>query len=283
MARLAVTDGLLQRLLYPVDLTVNGLLTPDERNFSAPITLTMKTHFAGTAIHYTLDGSEPAPSSPRFEGPVTVTAAQAKQVYLPAYYGRQVEIRARCFQTDGTPLGETTITTVRNDAPRLTYTLYRPQTGKTFAELPDFSALKPFEKGVLGRIGSASNFQRGKGPLALVAEARFEAEGDGDYTFTLACYPSGRLLFDGVPVCAVTAASKQKSAEGTVQLTRGRHTVRVEYASPDGAVHLDVSIEKFPIRTKHHWEDRGLYEWLVPLSAPEGATQLLMRTTRRAS
>jgi len=264
-ARLAVTDRLLQRLLYPVAIEITGLLTPDEHNFAAPITLHMSAPVAGTQIRYTLDGTEPTLSSPRYEGPVTVTAAQAQQVYLPAYYGRQIEMRARCFRPDGAPLGETTSTTLRNDAPRLTYALYRPSPGQTLSALPDFSALTPFEKGVLGRIGSASNFQRGKGQLALVAEAQFEAEGDGDYTFTLAASPISRLLFDGKAICAVTAASKSRSAEGTVHLTKGRHQIRIEYATNDGTIHLDISIEKFPIRTKHHWEDRGLYEWLVPL------------------
>jgi hexosaminidase len=265
-ARLAVTDRLLQRLLYPVDIAIHGLLSPDERNFAAPITLRMTTPFAGTEIRYTLTGEEPTPTSPRYTEPVPVTAAQAKQVYLPAYYGRQAEIRARCFQPDGTPIGETTLTTVRNDAPRLTYALYRPASGKaTFLALPDFSALTPFETGVLGRIGSAANFQRGKGPLALVAKAQFEAEGDGDYTFTLAAFPAGRLLFDDMPVCEMTVASGNRSVQGTARLTKGRHRVRIEYGTNDGTVQLDVSIETFPVRTRHHWEDRGLYEWLVPL------------------
>jgi len=265
--RLAVTDRLLQRLLYPVTIEITGLLTPDEHNFAAPITLHMSAPVAGTQIRYTLDATEPSLSSPRYAGPVTVTAVQAQQVYLPAYYGRQVEIRARCFRPDGSPLGETTSTTVRNDAPRLTYALYRPPPGKTFSTLPAFSTLVPFEKGVLGRIGSASNFQRGNSPLALVAEAQFEAEGDGDYAFTLDATPISRILFDGNPICAVTATSKSRKAEGTVHLAKGRHRIRIEYATNDGTVHLDVSIEKFPVRTKHHWEDRGLYEWLVPLPA----------------
>lgn len=265
-ARLAVTDRLLQRLLYPVDIKIDGLLNADERNFADPIKLRMATPFAGMEIRYTLTGEEPSAGSPAYTEPVTVTAAQAKQVYLPSYYGRQVEIRARCFQPNGTPFGETSVTTVRNDPPRLAYALYRPASAATtFPALAELSRLAPFEKGVLGRIGSASNIRRGRGPLAMAADALFEAEGDGEYSFTLDAAPAGRLLIDDKLVCEVTAASGSRTAKGAIRLTKGRHRVRIEYGTNDGTVQLDVSIDTFPIRTKHHWEDRGLYEWLAPL------------------
>lgn len=264
--RLAVTDGLLQRILYPVNIAIKGLLSVDERNFTNPITLHMTAPFSGTEIHYTLNGSEPTVSSQRYSGPVAVTAEQAKQVYLPSYYGRQVEIRARCYKADGTPIGEASFATIRNDTPRLTYALYRPAAGKpTYPELNSLSEIKPFETGVLGRIGSASNITRGRKPLALIANGQFEAERDGDYSFTLAAFPAGRLLFDGVSICEVTPESGNRSAQGTVNLVKGTHQIRIEYGTNSGIVQLDVAIEKFPVRTKHHWEDRGLYEWLTPL------------------
>ncbi|MEX0778066.1 MAG: family 20 glycosylhydrolase [Phycisphaeraceae bacterium] len=265
-ARLAGTDALLQRLLFPVTLEAEGLLQADEMNFDKAATIRMATSMAGATIRYTLNGGQPTSDSPVYKAPVTITRDQARQVYLQTYYGKQVAILAQAFDDRGQPLGEATALTLRHDEPRLHYALYRPARGEQFAAMPDFARLKPFEEGVLGRIGSSSNIQRGDKGLALRATATFLAEGDGEYAFSLQAAPAARLLIGGTLVCEIKG--EQKKAQGAINLTQGPHDLVVEYYTNDGQIRCDVPIEKFPVRTKHHWEDRGLYEWLVPLKAP---------------
>jgi hexosaminidase len=265
-SRLAGTDALVGKLLYPVDIQVTGWLNEDEANFSDPVTVKMVTSIEGAAIHYTINGAEPSADSPAYTSPISLTSAQAEQVYLQDYYGRRIHIEARAFEAAGKAIGATTILDLRNDPPRLRYALYRPAPGqKQFVRMPDVESLNPFETGVLGRIGSSSNINRGPDPIALLATAQFNAEGNGQYSFNLIADPAGELMFDGKVICSVTPDSGLKQATGTVFLTKGPHVMKVLFYSNDGHVKLDVPIETFPVRTKHHWEDQGLYEWLEPL------------------
>ena len=78
--------------------------------------------------------------------------------------------------------------------------------------------------------------------------------------------PAARLLIDNKLVCEVK--NDAKHAEGKINLTKGSHSLVIQYFTNEGKVQIEANIEKFPVRTKHHWEDRGLYEWLTPLKTP---------------
>jgi hexosaminidase len=265
--RLAVTDALLDRLLYPVKLEAEGLLQPDELNFGQSAKVKMSTAMAGVTIHYDPQGGPVTKDSPVYKAPITITADQAGQVYLQSYYGKQVAISARAFNSAGEPVGQPSIITLRHDAPRFKYALYHSANKQPFKQMPDFSKLKPFEEGVLGRINSASNIKRGDGDLALQATATFQAEGDGEYGFSINASPAARLLIDGKVVCEIKDKATKRAA-GTINLTKGPHNLIVQYYTNEGQIQLEVPIDKYPTRTKHHWEDRGLYEWLTPLTTP---------------
>jgi hexosaminidase len=265
-ARLARTDALLDRLLYPVQLQASGLIQPDELNFGSAAKVAMSTQMAGVTIHYEVNGGPPTFDSPVYQTPLTITAEQAVQVYLQAFYGKQVTISARAFNAAGEPVGQPSFLALRHDAPRFKYALYHAPGDQSFKQMPDFAKLKSFEEGVLGRINSASNIKRGDGSLAMVATATFESEGDGEYAFSLKATPAARLLIDNKLVCEVK--NDAKHAEGKINLTKGSHALVIQYFTNEGKVQIEANIEKFPVRTKHHWEDRGLYEWLTPLKTP---------------
>jgi len=115
-ARAARTDQFLDRLLGCVTVQVQGLAGRRERgwdSFWKPITVTLSAPPIGT-IHYTLDGQEPTPRSPRYAGPLTLSQANTHREKL--FFnsrtkrfeadGDVVRLKARLFDAAGQPVGD---------------------------------------------------------------------------------------------------------------------------------------------------------------------------------
>ncbi len=89
--RFAHTDQVLQRLIRPVVVDVEGLTEPDyvgpfynkENYFGRGITVTMTSAVPETQIYYTLDGTIPTKNSVRYREPLVIdtTATLRTQVY----------------------------------------------------------------------------------------------------------------------------------------------------------------------------------------------------------
>ncbi len=77
LRRLHGTEPLLDRLLAGFTFRTEGLLDPlvmraPNPTFDKRLTVTLATSFDPGQVHFTLDGSEPTPNSPRYEGPITL-------------------------------------------------------------------------------------------------------------------------------------------------------------------------------------------------------------------
>ena len=71
-------DELLDRLIGGVAVRSEGTTGQPDRGydlFNKSVTVSLSAPAIGT-IHYTLDGKEPTTQSPRYESPITITAAQ---------------------------------------------------------------------------------------------------------------------------------------------------------------------------------------------------------------
>lgn len=89
--RFAHTDQVLQKLIRPVSLQVDGLTDPDyvgpfynrENYFGRRITVSMQSLVAGASIRYTLDGTVPTQSSILYTKPITINESTTlrTQVY----------------------------------------------------------------------------------------------------------------------------------------------------------------------------------------------------------
>ena len=87
--RLAVTDGLLEKLVHTVHWQCEGLSNVEERMFDKSLTLTLTAALPGT-IRYTLDGNAPSSASPAYTAPVTIDKATFVRAALFDAAGKQV-------------------------------------------------------------------------------------------------------------------------------------------------------------------------------------------------
>lgn len=110
-----------------------------------------------------------------------------------------------------------------------------------WVQLPDFAPLKPHREGPLadGKIdikleGMSEHF-------GVQFEGVVEAPQDGDYQFALASDDGSKLYVDGKPVIANDGIHPSSDVRlGRVKLTRGSHTVRVDYFEQSGQEEIYV-------------------------------------------
>lgn len=71
-ARLAHTDGILDKLVHPISIQVAGTFTQDENTFTEPLTVTLVPRLKGHLVKYTLDNSLPNDQWRPYTGPLTI-------------------------------------------------------------------------------------------------------------------------------------------------------------------------------------------------------------------
>ena len=69
-ARLSHTDAILEKLVNPITIQVEGRLVRNENTFEEPITVTLAPNRPGHTIKYTLDNSLPNPNWKVYTGPI---------------------------------------------------------------------------------------------------------------------------------------------------------------------------------------------------------------------
>ena len=79
-ARLAHTDPLLDLLVNPISIKINGSFTSDENTFTDPLAITLEPRVKGLTLKYTLDNSMPNDKWMTYGGPITAD----KTVHLRA-------------------------------------------------------------------------------------------------------------------------------------------------------------------------------------------------------
>jgi mono/diheme cytochrome c family protein len=108
-------------------------------------------------------------------------------------------------------------------------------------KLPDFTKLKPKATGTgiafeLGLAKRGSNY-------GMRFEGVFPAEAAGKYTFTVVSDDGSRLLIDGKTVVDNDGVHPPQSKSGSVELTKGVHTIAVDFFQGGGEAELEINVE----------------------------------------
>jgi hypothetical protein len=264
LARFAHTDALLEKLLYPVEVKLDGLINTQENLYhNRPVTVALRSPIKDAKIYYTVGGKNPTPETGTlYGGPFQIDPKQAGEVFISGYYGPRAELRIRAFGPDGKPLGGTKWIELRCEAPRISYQLYEAPSGATFQAMPDVAKLKPLASGRLARFESTGKLAHNLGgPLALVASGRIEARSAGEYR--LICRGKDvRLKVDGKQV------EIQKDGVAPVTLAVGMHQVSFEQFANDGNVGVVLTMEKAPAdpeQNARRFTNEYLHQWMPPL------------------
>ena len=268
-ARFAHTDAMLEKLLYPVAVKLDGLLNTEENLYHGkPVTVTLASPINNARIYYTVGGKNPTPATATlYSQPFPIDPKQAGEVYISGYYGPRAELRIRAFGPDDKPLGGTKWIELRCEAPRVSYQLYAAPAGKMLATMPDVAALKPIATGKLARFESTGKLARNLGgPLILAASGTIEALTAGEYR--LICRGNNvRLTVDGKDVAI------QQDGLAPVTLTVGRHPIAVLQSPNDGNVGVVLTMDKAPpdpvstdpAKPARRFTNEYLHQWMVPL------------------
>lgn len=172
----------------------------------------LKCAEVGAEIRYTLDGSTPGPTSPKFAAPFEVNATTT--------------LRMRSFAPGKAPSIVATRTLTRSESitpatppqPGLNYAYYEG----IYRSIHDFAKDRPVTTGLVAQptttVCQRSNW------IATSFEGLIQIPADGDYTFFVAAKDGGQLLIDGEEQfesdCRKDVALPQQA---TISLSAGFH------------------------------------------------------------
>lgn len=174
-------------------------------------------------VRYTLDNSAPTATSPLYTKPVAITQSTI--------------VRASLF-VDGKPASVPTTGYFRlvTDTPAtpkgVIWRAYALPEGT--ARLPDFSRLSPIASGHTYEFSLDGLTLPQTDNVAVVFEGDLDIATAGSYGFILASDDGSKLYIDGRTVVDNDGDHGVVSANGSADLTSGKHRVRVEYFNGGG-------------------------------------------------
>ena len=180
----------------------------------------------GASLYYTLDGSDPTPTSSKYSSPIPINGDQVLKAAL---------------QFPGSKMSNpitTAFLTVDPAANGVRYEYF--EGGWDF--LPDLKTLVPAKTGVTYDIGLGGLPTRGRN-YGLAFKGAVVLPADGDYTFSLLSDDGSKLLLDGKEFINNDGLHGSVEVSAKAGFTRGKHLLEVQYFQRGGGQDLSVSIE----------------------------------------
>lgn len=219
-----------QHLYDRIDATY---LEPQGGLYINPVEMTLRTDDRDARIFYTLDGSVPTESSPRYTAPVTLAATT--RVRTRALRGGVLEDF----------VGEATFTFTKPRAAQhpagvVTGLDYRYYEGK-WTRLPDFEQLEPIKSGTTAGFDLAPRNRDAQ--FGFVFSGFVKVPQDGVYTFYTASDDGSRLYIGDVEVVNNDGLHGKRTKRGAIALGAGLHAIRVTHFERGGDDTLEVRYE----------------------------------------
>jgi hypothetical protein len=197
--------------------------------FVNPIEVKLGSGSPSVDVRYTLDGSEPSASSPRYASPLRV--------------GDTVVIKARCFEGERA-VSSITETRFIKVAPRKA-TAIQPQRGLVcevfegdWEKLPSFDGLAPVARAVV----SALTLETGRREhVGRRYRGYLSVPRDDVYRFALTSDDGARLLIDDRIVVNNDGLHSAEERTGTAALAAGWHPITVQYFNRTGGAELKLA------------------------------------------
>lgn len=199
-----------------------------------PLDVELSTTSNELAIHYTLDGTDPGSTSPRYEAPLRFTDTTIVKARV-FHRGRPVSGVAESRFTRVTP--RPAVAAVADDwSPGLRCEVFEG----TWDRLPDFRRLRPVF------TETVSNFRLPPGPTQQYIGRRYlgylSVPRDDVYEFSLTCDDGARLSIGAQLVVDNDGLHGSLEARGRIALAAGAHPITVEYFNKTGGAGLDVAL-----------------------------------------
>ena len=188
-------------------------------------------------VRFTLDGSEPTPSSPVYDAPIVLraTTRATARLFLPG--GRTSDGVRGTFERSAL---HPSIQPSMNPSMFREGVLYKYFEGD-FHVLPPVSSLTAARSGRLSSLSLDPSFRAER--FAVVYDAWFLAPADGVYRFVARADDGVALDVDGLRVLVDDGEHAARDADGEIALERGPHTVRLLYFQGSGGKELLLRCE----------------------------------------
>ncbi|TLU98855.1 alkaline phosphatase family protein [Dyadobacter luticola] len=181
-------------------------------------------------IRYTTDGTDPGSKSPVYKKPFTLE--------------KTAVVKARAFDEKGNPsmLSNAYFRVAKSGQGNgLTATFYQ---GNDLTKLPDFSKMKKGASWISPEFGlvrdDINKLLSGNESFAVRFEGFIQIDQPGKYLFTTQSDDGSKLFVDGKEVVDNDGNHGVQEETGTVELTAGKHPIRVEYYNNGGGFWLDA-------------------------------------------
>jgi len=198
-----------------------GLKVTERPIFLDTHKLTIEHPYEGLVVRYTLDGSDPTPSSPVYESPISIDATTTLQVSLFDPSGNQSAIYKQTYEKV-TPLAPVK---VGNTQPGLAYTYYEGN----FLTLPDFARLTPERSGVAMEFDPEALAGDRLDHYAIQYTGYIDIPATGIYTFYLHSDDGSKLYIGEQMVVDNDGSHSARTRKGMIALEQGCHPIRVAY------------------------------------------------------
>jgi hypothetical protein len=182
-------------------------------------------------IRYTIDGSTPDHTSEVYKNPFVLD--------------RSAVVKARSFDPEGSAslLSTAYFRLVKSGKGHGLTTSYYP--GKDLNQVPVFSKLRKSQSWTSHEFNISRDQintfpEKGNSSFALQYEGFIQIDKAGKYTFTTASDDGSKLYIGGKEIVDNDGNHGVKESTGSIELTAGKHPIRVDYYNNGGGFWLDV-------------------------------------------
>jgi len=201
--------------------------------FEKETVVTLEAPFEDIAIHYTIDGSEPTRTSPRYSKPFTLSNTAEVRARSYTADGRASRVKSMSFRKM-TPLPAVKI---KKTEPGLTMQYFEG----SWKKIPDFSKLTPVKKAIVKQASLTDTGHRAD-EFALVLEGYVDVATTGVQTFYLNSDDGSKLFIDNQLVVDHDGDHSAIKKTGQIILSSGKHRVRIEYLEVRGSQFLQAGM-----------------------------------------
>jgi hexosaminidase len=205
---------------------------------TATLTFSPPRLFPNAVIRWTRDGSDPTPTSPSIDAPLTVreTSTISAATFLPG--GRSSPVVRSSIVVER-PRPAVSVPSTEKGV------LYTYAEGD-FHQLPDFAKIREMVKArgrvanvTLAALGTKLRAER----FAVLFEGLVFASADGVHRFVVRADDGIRLEIDGEKILEDDGEHEPRESSGEIALARGLHRVRITYFQGTEGKELDVKLE----------------------------------------
>lgn len=211
-------------------------IAPERQSYAPPgglfideqPTASISTTVAAGVIHYTLDGSDPTTSSPRYDGPFSITESGVLKARVINASEEASRLAQGFFRLVESGQGH-----------GVRYAYYQGSPDEEWEYLPVFAQRRPSRTGEVYEF-RIDRLETGDGPYGIVFTSYLDVDTPGDYTFFTLSDDGSKLFIGDREVVNNDGNHGTIERSGSITLEAGRHPIMVQYFQGGGGQWLDV-------------------------------------------